>query len=254
MSSEFNILDIDNTLLHKPELTWKLLVKKYQSSGKEKDKDIFLDASLSSITIDIAHVLEYVGAFRKVVVDVLISKTIEQLQQRKDLIPFYSEYLNGTSLKENITIVALGSTNITSDYDLTLVGPLTYEIMNAIILGIQKQLGDTSTSKFDTNVYIAPDVRLPRQMKDRLSERISGIQLFESNPTTFSYVPIPSNNDVLSLEWKSVENKLNSHSNQQISVLDQYHRVYELGKTFDKIVYQNGNTTISLVTFWKLLL
>lgn len=86
------------------------------------------------------EVHELLWLFRKLIVDSILRKILLQLKRKS---------------KNDVKVYSVGSSNLTSDYDITLYGPV-YEkvfIINEFSKEFKKLFNDDSSIVFDTNIY-----------------------------------------------------------------------------------------------------
>ena len=106
---------------------WKLGWKKLKQINQIDDPDDILMSSKLTLT--------YLGAVRKLLVDYLF------------------EECNKFKTPEKNSMLALGSTNITSDYDATIVGPDAPYILDCMFKTFYKKNKNILPYAMDTNLY-----------------------------------------------------------------------------------------------------
>jgi len=105
------------------KLGWKKLKEIYE---KNQTDDLLMSSQLT---------LTYLGAVRKLLVDRLFKKC------------------NKFTIPEKNSILVLGSTNITSDYDATIVGPDAPYILECMFKTFYKKHNNILPFAMDTNLY-----------------------------------------------------------------------------------------------------
>ena len=106
---------------------WKLGWKKLKEIHEKNQTDDLLMSSQLTLT--------YLGAVRKLLVDRLFKKC------------------NKFTIPEKNSILVLGSTNITSDYDATIVGPDAPYILECMFKTFYKKHNNILPFAMDTNLY-----------------------------------------------------------------------------------------------------
>ena len=111
--------------------------------------------------------LKEFGVFRKKFVDATIAKAVK-------------------SKCPSCTAISVGSTNPTSDYDITVTGPQANVVVKTFNGDFEKLAGVTSGEVFDTNVYAAQWVHPSSAMKNKCfrpaNELGEGLVLFRNFP------------------------------------------------------------------------
>lgn len=98
-------------------------------------------------TLPSPHVLQFLGSFRKIVVEYFVTKF---LSQKPEIVPQFIH-------------VAFGSTNITSDYDVSFIGPGVADLIQEIIGEFTTLYGKSFPFLMDSNLYGAPMFVAPRE-------------------------------------------------------------------------------------------
>ena len=187
-----------------------------------------LSGNSNSIDFNSKYFLEFLGSWRKLIIELGIKAVVQNLK---------SKYKQFDNLEEIIISDAYGSTNITSDYDLTLSGPGTYLIVKCILekwknydfnlikrdrinteRSSQKKELIRTTPKtfrdtFDSNFYLVPDLVLNKTMSNILKNtykiRLYQVKKINDNWSKYTIIPGKENYD---LEINALNNKLNSVS------------------------------------------
>jgi hypothetical protein len=237
-----DIFDLDKKILlsKEPEIIWDDLVSKYKKNSKER---ILIGDTLQTTN---ERLLEFIGAYRKMIIDYLFTYKLNEVSNeeatRKP--PQYSTFLNGKRLKDAIDMKSLGSNTITSDYDITLVGPAIPYIISHIVSQITILLDKPSATLFDTNLYGDHAFRMTKSYESLIQNRIKGLSFYAPFGKTdefYTIVPIPNTIILLDKEWKIVNEKL--HKKQESLspefIIKQYDKIVEDGMILDTIFYKN---------------
>jgi hypothetical protein len=83
-----------------------------------------------------SHVLQFLGSLRKIIVEYFVTKF---LNERPDDVPRFIH-------------VAFGSTNITSDYDISFIGPGVADLIEEIIGQFTRLYGKSMPFMTDSNL------------------------------------------------------------------------------------------------------
>ena len=136
---KFNLNDIisNNLLEDYFNMGWEALTKNYiQKVGKEIDINSLNNDSFVSLNqTEKKLTLEMLGSIRKY---------------------FIENMFNCTGKTEYNKYMAFGSSNITSDYDVTILGPDSNDIMIDMFLKFLKHYKNTLPYAFDSNLYVSP--------------------------------------------------------------------------------------------------
>ena len=157
-------------------------------------------------------VLKLLGAFREFYIDTLFKK--------------YNKNKNNYYL-------AFGSTNILSDYDITIVGPDSYEIGKKIYESYLNEYKTTMAYSFDTNIYIAGFYYFsPKLINPHIQKNIIKFYSKKYAITLFNFQPINNYQKELSLAFVFL--KLSSISFDNPLYKDLQKKSKELSKTLKK--------------------
>ena len=126
-------------------------------------------------------VLKILGSFREFYIDTLFKKFNKK--------------------RENYYL-AFGSTNILSDYDITIVGPNACEIAKKIYESYLNEYKKTMAFSFDTNIYIAGFYYYsPKIINPMIKKNIITFKHKKYNITLFNFQPINSYQKEISLSY-----------------------------------------------------
>lgn len=133
LCTKLKIEDIISTDLFENYMNqgWLSITKSYKTNTKELTNNYFDTLSHPQKKLT----LEILGSIRKYLVDIF--------------------YLS-VSKTENNEYIAVGSNNITSDYDISILGPDSNEIMWKMFNLFLNKYQDALPFSFDTNIYCSP--------------------------------------------------------------------------------------------------
>lgn len=230
---------------------WATMAKAVSPDKIAKERAIIT----SNFSPKVSLVLEFLGTYRKLVLEYMLQFYGAQINPGP-----YQSFLTSAkraSISDAIDSIALGSTRLTSDYDLTLAGPAVHRIMLCTVEQLRKQTKSTSSFLFDSNLYIAPDLMLCPMVKARLQQL--GVKVLRSaaNPNRATPVPPPTNSYV-SAERASILDKIgkdDAHLSED-EIIQRYRDLAKLGEQLDTIVYKNSGakSQVSTTSFFNLLL
>jgi hypothetical protein len=240
-----HIGNIDLFLLdYVKKVGWGELSKRYIRAGKER---IYINTDQppeKQMSTTVSNVLEFIGSYRKVLIDYIISQSLGLLK-KSSYKKKYSHFLNRRKIEDTIHHNAFGSTNPTSDYDLTISGPGSYLILEKLIDTFCEMTDDTMAFVFDSNFYIVPDLVVfddDKTMYERLN-----IDLFFPFDSEIA-IPIPDK-AILKIEKEYILKKMNK--NNKDTVIDQYRELISLGKKMDKFAYERKKVFDTNIDFFK---
>lgn len=130
---ETNPLAIDSMVIsymNRAGISWGDLVKIHNS--QKQSKEIYLDG----VPLDVKEILQYIRSLSRVLINLNINT------EKKGNPNFYA--------------IIAGSTNITSDYDVTFVGKGASKRCHKIVSSFRKNTGGDLAEIADSNIYIAP--------------------------------------------------------------------------------------------------
>jgi hypothetical protein len=218
-----------------------------------------IDVSTDAANWSMSHrtALEFLGAYRKVMIDYILTCNIDKLSKSKAAQNAYAAFLGASdgkrTLKELVRFSAEGSTNVTSDYDVTLCGPGLHCILSralrvfaGVVIEAHKRADhdatidhddDKSTMALamDSNFYTGPEILVKRG-----DERMRGVALFYQHGDTGEYnvaIPIPTSDDVLEAERASILKKLTRPNHKSIG--ETYKSLVEVTKELDEVLYRD---------------
>jgi hypothetical protein len=243
-----DLVDVDLAVLeYARKHGWSSISEMFVRAAKEK---IMVPSEANeAMSTTVTNMLEFLGAYRKILIDYLVTGYVRKLCRRE-----YREFLGpngldgldganglnglnglhganglGAELAETIRVSALGSTNATSDYDVTLAGPGVHLIIEHITTQFYDLTHETMSFVFDSNFYTVPDLVIrDRRIYDEL-----GIELLFPYGTDVA-VPVPGN-DVLDTERRYILKKLRA---KKSSVIRKYRELVRLGERLDDFAYK----------------
>lgn len=253
-TKELETLDMQ-LLAHARKTGWAALAKAYHKVGKEW---IHVGGGGGWQTRH-ASVLEFLGAYRKIIIDYLITNYTLKLQEEADNKNAYKSFRGTRPLRELVTYAALGSTNPTSDYDVTLCGPGLHCILRHVIadferLPIPKSDCDdciTMSFTFDSNFYTGPDMLVKRG-----ESRFEGITLFypdglDETKTHNVAVPVPTGEHITTERAFILRKLTPEHSS---SIRDKYREMIRLTEELDKVLYRgDGKSAVEASELFRML-
>lgn len=143
-------------------------------------------------------ILKILGAFREYVIETTIFNVKNEIQVK-----------NKDDVLKNNEFIAVGSTNITSDYDVTLLGPQSNEILWKVFLKFLDKYGTDLPEAFDSNLYSSPlythtskygtKFKINKQLKNIVNYKIKGVDRY------FTLIPINKIELIEELEWASIK-------------------------------------------------
>ena len=166
---------------------------------------------------------------------------------------------------KNSDYFAFGSTNITSDYDLTIIGKKAPEIMLYIFNKFLENINKTTTFSFDTNLYCMgfySSHGLNNNLSNYIVREKSDSTLVSFQPKTkedkeicFKYAQLKlleagllENNEVNTLKEKltiQLNNyklkNINNKNNHTKDLIKRYYTYYNVSKNLFKFLYKNSN-------------
>jgi hypothetical protein len=224
-----DLVDVDLAVLeYARQHGWSSISEMYVRAAKEKIP-VPSEAN-EAMSTTVANMLEFLGAYRKILIDYLVTGYVRTLRDKE-----YREFLGDAQLAETIRVSALGSTNATSDYDVTLSGPGVHRIIDHITTQFFDLTRETMSFVFDSNFYTVPDLVIrDRRVYDEL-----GIKLLFPYGTDVA-VPVPGD-DVLDTERRYILNKWREPRAlraRKVSVLSKYRELVRLGKRLDDFAYK----------------
>ena len=242
---EDNLRDIDMQLLDKAKdagLGWAGVSKKFLKAGKEK---VWIGpGGEEKWNTSWTTIIEFLGAYRKLMIDHLITGYIAKLSKSDKARGVYSDFIGKSDFADVVRFSAQGSTNPTSDYDMTLCGPGAPCIVRHITRTFNTFTSETMSFAFDSNFYIGPDVLTRRGHTRRYADR--NIKLWfpagESEEHNVA-VPVPDG-EVVKREREYILKKLTpTHVVTKEDIVNQYNSLVDYGKKLDRFAYWNDDTS-----------
>ena len=252
---EDNLRNIDIELLEKAKqagLGWAGVSRAFLNAGKEK---VWIGpGAAGGWSTSWTTIIEFLGAYRKLMIDHLITGYIEKLGSSDRARGVYSDFIGTAKFADVVRFSAQGSTNTTSDYDMTLSGPGAPCIVRHITRTFNSFTHETMSYAFDSNFYIGPDILTRRSHTQKYAER--NIQLWFPDGEKAEHnvaVPVPDG-DVLAREREYILKKLTpTHVEHKKDIIEQYNRLVEYGKKLDQFAYWNGDSALTKDEFFDLL-
>ena len=217
---------------------WNYVTSIYNKRSA-KDRNNYMKRE--NINVKEENLIQFMGATRKVYIDYIIKKVVNNLQDSYH-INDYSEFLSQRNLVDVVQSNAFGSTNPTSDYDLTFAGPGVHHIIKCLLQQFEDPIFTNSrklslSEMFDSNFYIAPDLIL-LENKNKLDS--IGVKLFLVNPETNHYVPVPSTENHFKREHKQLAKKISTHETlTHRTITRKYRNLIALNEALDNELYKN---------------
>lgn len=217
------------------------------------------------------NILDFTGAYRKVLIDYFITGYIAQLDADKGIQAEYA-ILGDDKLGDVIRYTAFGSKNATSDYDVTLSGPCVHKIVGYLMTSFADLTAHDKSMAFvfDSNFYIVPELLIPLKLPGDDVWTKHKIKLFRPyvcdlhdhhHPTCMEgteagrrerevAVPVPDG-DIIEMEWNQIMTKLNQpHASSDADALDKevlakYANLVRLGADLDAFVYKGDKSGLT---------
>jgi hypothetical protein len=231
-------------------LGWAGVSKEFLKAGKEK---VWIGDE-GKWSTSWPTVIEFLGAYRKLMIDHLITGYIAKLGNSEKARAAYSDFIQKSNFADVVRFSAQGSTNPTSDYDMTLCGPGAPCIVRHITRTFEKFTSETMSFAFDSNFYIGPDVLTRKGHTGRYDDR--NIKLWFPAGESEEYnvaVPVPDG-DVVNLEREYILKKLKpTHVERKEDIVKQYNRLVDYGRKLDQFAYWNDDTALTKKQFFELL-
>jgi hypothetical protein len=217
--------EIDNIIFQ--NVSWEELVRLHNDAKASKE------ITVQGLPMNVVDVLMYLRALSRI----LINAAIQQRKAKTSLGPLYS--------------IAAGSTNHTSDYDVTLVGEEAAKVCEYIIKSFYLSTGRTLAHVVDSNVYIAPAFVIKEGV---------------TYPKWFTYTlipgtkdqafPVPQSSLAIQAEIHTVlEREKQLKTKDTRTVIEKYESMIARGKELEDRFYypKDKNVKGSEKEFWGLL-
>lgn len=255
-----NIIDIVKSIIYKSlDGGWGTISEQYLQGVREaKDSTnyIFDDDLLANER----NTIEFMGSLRKVYIDHVIKTVIYKIDANKE---YYSKFTGGEDIKSLIYANAFGSTNLTSDYDLTITGPGSHMILQCLISQFNELYRDphfknaserTTAELFDSNFYVVPDLVLTKYNREKL-ENINA-KLYLLNTEKKMYIQVPNGTNEYELELQSIREKMNSNESLDTrTIQDKYQTLIGMSSMLDRELYSNNpENTVDILSSSESLL
>lgn len=252
---KYNITQTDNYLmLLLDEIGgWEKLVKKYNNASKDKtakDKSDYLKKE----SISINNLLTFINIYRKAIIQIIINLSLKKHDNDTTLKNTYKQFLGGKNFSNYFTYMCPGSTNITSDYDCTLLGPISYTIGKNIFFKFS-DFSKTLATLFDTNLYFN-GIILNKNNINRLEDL--KLKLYKVDKDINQYTIIPDTQELINLEFSKLKLKKTDNldfTDKQIK--KKYTKLFKLSEIWDTFLYKNDYKKANIKTkkqFFELLL
>jgi hypothetical protein len=242
---------------------WAGLSGQFMRTGKERIHVVKgSEGGASSWVTSAATVLEFLGAYRKLMIDYLLTKYIAKLSASRGAKAYEAFLGRTTPLAEQVKFDALGSTNPTSDYDVTVSGPGVHCILARVLADFAavssagKPADDdasTMSYMFDSNFYTGPDILVKRGER-----RFDGYTLFYPDGGAGSdfrvAVPVPTTAAVLDMERAYIMRKGAGGEATGKSIKQRYDDMLAVSNRIDALAYKgDGASPIEQATLFRLL-
>ncbi len=143
-------------------------------------------------------ILKILGAFRAYVIENTIFEVKKELQVTYE-----------TNILKDNEFIAVGSTNITSDYDVTLLGPQSNEILWNMFLKFLTKYGTDLPEAFDSNLYSSPlYIHTSKYGKSfKINKHLNQLVKYKINGSDRYFTLVPLNKTELfeELTWATIK-------------------------------------------------
>lgn len=215
--------------------------------------------------------LEFLGAYRKVIIDYILTYNISRLSASPSAQAAYAAFLGPKNnnnkqlaIKDLVSFSASGSTNATSDYDVTLCGPGLHcllsrviSVFSGVVSEAHKRAGggskpaldrdhdqNTTALIMDANFYTGPEILVKKG-----DVRMNGVTFFYPHGETKEYnvaVPVPTTDDVIAAERASILKKIQSSPK---SIVRAYKDLVAVTKELDAMLYRTQQAVDAAALF-----
>lgn len=221
---DFNPLDMDSLIIGymaKTGISWADLVKIHNDQRGSKE------ISLDGVPLEAKEILQYIRALSRIIIQYNVS--VHKLSN------------------PNFYAIIAGSTNIASDYDVTLVGKGASTVCHKIVSSFRKNTGGDLADIADSNVYIAPALVIE---KGRVyPEWLRRVMISEDQA-----FPLPDSNLSIQKEIQAVLRRDGFEDTRSIS--EKYNSMISNGEQLESIYYypESGSSRgENEADFWDLL-
>ena len=219
-------LNMDSLIIsymNKAGISWADLVKIH--NDQRGSKEIALDG----IPMDVKEILQYIRSLSRIIIryNVNLHKTLES--------------------NSNFYMIIAGSTNIASDYDVTLVGDKASKVCDMIVSSFRKNTGGDLAEIADSNVYIAPAFVIEKERE--YPTWLNRVMISEDQA-----FPLPASELSIKKEIEAVLKRDGFKDERPISV--KYDDMIQKGRQLEDIYYYSKNSSLKESNesdFWKLL-
>jgi hypothetical protein len=245
-----DIYNIDLELVNHLEKMggWNYLKEKYNNESQSGRNHI------KHNEIQYKTYLEFMGAFRKIIIEIIVKKTINKISNDKKHKNKYKSFVKNGKFNQYIRVSAFGSKNLTSDYDVTFAGPSSYLLIKCILENfktINAKKKQSISNIFDSNLYIMPVFIVNKNNINRFKKH--NIDLFKVD--CMQMIPIPNRKHIINLEFNQLKKKKNDNRKlTNANIAARYKQIVELGAELDTFVYKDNyeNSTIkNNMNFWS---
>lgn len=146
-----------------------------------------------------------------------------------------------------LTLIAAGSTNITSDYDVTIVGNTAISFVRQVLFKMKRVMKNVHLAEFaDTNMYVLPSVYKP---KKNLPTWLSLAPINKSG----MLCPLPKSDVAKAIERHYMQELWKKGSVQGVGFNKMYERLLKLATPLEKLYYDPKYNNMDEPTYWHAL-
>jgi hypothetical protein len=274
--TDFNtLMRLDKSVLkHARTLGWAGLSQNYLRAGKEL---INITGGCVDASISHATAIEFLGAYRKIMIDYILTYYIRKISDSQSAQTAYKSFLKASDddnepnkMRDLIRFSALGSTNPTSDYDVTLSGPALHCVLHATIqifaramqaaeymsggckYGSPSDDAYSMSYMFDSNFYTGPEILVRTG-----DTRLESVTLFypHAHDAGKEYrvaVPVPTTPASIFAERASIMKKRNQKPDER-TLRERYASLVRVTRDLDAMVYKRDRPLTELEVIQKML-
>ena len=200
--------------------TWEALVEYHKQTHSHKTIDI------NGLQLSVENVLLFVRSLSRVYIDAHVSAH----RSIYGLTP------------DDFQIVAPGSITLTSDYDVTLMGPKAYKCCQQIINTFTSYGSGHLPEITDSNIYIGPaGILFPDKTTHFLPPWLTIYPISSDQYKPVPFFPIPTSQIAIVTDCKSVKRKYDKIQHG-LDIKGAYDTMIKYGKDLDIIYYRNITT------------
>jgi len=243
VESPINVANLDMTVISKSE-GWQKIAKEYKSN--KLVKILYND---TEIEINPLVLLKYFRGMSLIIIDVA-----------------YALFLKEKGLtQEELVKQAFGSETPTSDYDFSLVGYGSSDLLEWILKSFKNSFPDKAFSNiYDSNGYLGPEIKIypeGHRLYKKLPEWVV-LNIIPSTLTIKSGMILPVSKAAIKVESKSVLKKYTetlSHTHDDVDSIEYYDNKYKelikLGREMEAFVYKTDveSSIKSEEEYWELI-